>query len=326
MAALNLVDMAKGMKDDVMAGILFQNADHPAGLLMQRLPYRDVTSRSVVQWQIDSVTPASTRRIGQGFGTVKDSFSPSNEGTYIYGDQLDIDRAHFRGRGDADLDPWAENLALEAERFRYRWNDDFINGNRGTNPDAINGLKKRLDDLVAGGFSETKIAASSATSGLELGTSDANRHAFLDKFEESKFELRGMVDLVLTSQAGYLAMGRVARRSGLLDITKDVFDREVTNYAGIPVGWAGTKGDQTTEIILSTEDPGDGGNDATSFYFVRFGPRYVHGIQLMAPEKSFDDILNDGVTHRVVWEWEVGLTSFDKRSFARLHKVVPNFA
>ena len=88
-------------------------------------------------------------------------------------------------------------------------------------------------------------------------------------------------------------------------------------FDGTPVSWAGTLGDQSTEIITQTETK-SGGTTETSFLYVRWGTPYVHGLQLHEPERIFDDITDDGVTRRVVFEWPVGLSVLHRRSAVRI--------
>lgn len=320
--AMTLVDIAQGLEDKLLTGVLLQFAQQ--SLIFQRLPFLTTDSFNVRTWQLESVSEAVFRSIGESYSEVKDTFNQLNEGVYLMGGQIDIDRA-LRLPGQTELDAWAENMSLQAERFRYGFTDTFINGDRTADPEKFNGLKKRVDDLSVAGFTDVLVDAASASTGLELNTS-ANRQTFIDLFEDAEFEVKdGSPDLVITSKKGWKTLGRIGRREGLLDVTKDVFDKEIRMFNGIPVMWAGTKGDQTTEIITSTEDPGDGGNDATSFYFVKFGERDLTGLQMNAPEKIYDAVISDGVTHRTVFEWPVGLASFHKRSIVRLKDVVANF-
>jgi len=320
--AMTLVDMAKGMKDELMQGVMLQFAQQ--SLLYQMLPFDDVNAWNVTQWQAESVSNAGFRRIGSPPAEQVDVFDKKNESVYIMSGKIDIDVALLEPVS-REFNSYVENVAVQADRFRYGFSDAFINGDRTVDPDKFNGLKRRIADLNAGGFTDVLVPADSASSGLELGSTSAKRHQFLDKFEDAEFEVAdGMVDIILTSKKGYHALGRVGRREGLLDTTRDMFGRKVIDFRGIPILWAGTLGNQTTEIITSTEDPGDGGNDATSYYFCRLGSNHVRGIQLAPIKKIYDQVTSDAITHRIAFDWYVGLRS-NKRSAVRLSKVVPNF-
>lgn len=320
--AQNIVEIARGLKDDVVKGVLLQAARQSQ--LMQRIPFDTTKSFLNKLWEQETITEMGFRSIGNAYSEVKDSLREVVEGIALMGGQVDIDRALMKAATD-EVDEYTHNLLQSADRFRYKFTDEFINGDLGVDPDGFNGLKKRVADFVALGHSDALVAAASASTGLELNTS-ANRQTFLDVMEEAEFNIEeGSPDLILTSKKGFLTLSRVARREGLMDTTRDQFDREIPTFRGTPIMFAGTKGDQTTEIITSSEDPGDGGNDATSFYFVKFGERNLAGLQMNAPEKIYDQVVNDGVTHRVVWEWPVGLHAWHRRSIVRVSKVVPNF-
>ncbi len=182
-------------------------------------------------------------------------------------------------------------------------------------------MYKRLADLVALGHSDAEVDAESGAGGLDINASSANRQLFLDLLNEVKFNIAGGVaDIALTSKAGYLALTKVARREGLYDTTKDSFDKSVFMFDGTPIAWAGTLGDQTTELMTSTETK-SGGTVESSYLFLRWGTPYVHGLQMAKPDRIFDDITDDGVTRRVVFEWPVGLSVLHRRSAVRLFGV-----
>jgi hypothetical protein len=43
---------------------------------------------------------------------------------------------------------------------------------------------------------------------------------------------------------------------------------------------------------------------------------------MSAPERIFDDVIDDGVTHRTVFEWPVGMAMLQKKSAVRLKGVI----
>ena len=319
--ALTVAEMAAGMKDKVMAGIIMQYAR--GSQLFQKISFEGTDSFTIKTWQNTSVTDAVFRSIGNAYTETKDKFSELNEGIYLLGGQIDVDRA-LRLPGQREIDAWAENLLLQSKRYQFGFTNTFINGDRAVNPDLFDGLKVRVErEFVAGGVGLDQVIEAA---GLDLSASSANRQVFLDHMETAMYEVdEGQVDLILTSKKGLFTVNRVARREGLYDTTKDSFDRKVDLFRGIPIMEAGTKGDQTTQIITSTEDnAGDGtGSTRTSFYFIRFGQRYIQGWQMHEPKRIYDDIINDGVTHRTVFEWPVGLSAFHRKSVVRLRGVIP---
>ncbi len=319
--ALTVAEMAAGMKDKVMGGILMQYAR--LSQLFQRVTFESTESFTIKTWQNKSVTDAVFRDIGEAYPETKDQFSEINDGIALMGGSIDVDRA-LRLPGQSELDAWAENLLLQVKRYQYGFTDNFINGDRSVTPSGFNGIKKRVEaEFALGGVGADQVIEAA---GLDLSASSANRQTFLDHLEVAQYEVdEGQVDLIITSKKGLFTLNRVARRENLYDTTRDQFDRKVDLFRGIPIMEAGTKGDQTTQIITSTETNAGAstGGTATSFYFVRFGKQHVQGWQMHEPKRIYDDIINDGVTHRTVFEWPVGLTKFHIKSVVRLRGVIP---
>ena len=316
MAAFNLLDIAQGLKDKVVQGVILNFARQ--SLVLQRLPFETIDGFIFRAWRMATVTDAQFRSVGNAYTAVKDQFEPTQEGIAIMGDSFDIDRL-LKLPGQTEVDSWAENLLRESDRMRYKFMNELINGDVAVDPEGFNGFKTRVTAI--GG----EQSVSGASNGLDVTASDANRHVFLDKFRRAEFECGhdGVPDLVLTSKDGLLTLEYVARRLGLLDTSKDAFDRTILMFNGIPIEWAGRKGDQSTEIITSTEDPGDAGNDSTSFYFTKFGMPYVLGTQMHSPERIYDQVISDGVTHRTVIEWPSAIAMFHDKGIVRLKDVIP---
>ena len=322
MADVNLVDMAAGLNDDVVAGILLNFARESQ--ILQRVPFEPVNSFWNKQWSLSSLSEASFRSRGESFSEVKDNARKLFDGVYLLGGQIDIDVADLLPT-NREIDPYADNIEWQSKRFMFTMNDKIINGNRNTDPDEFDGIKKRIDDLVTDGVSNVRFDGATGDA-LDLAASDANKQTFLDKINQAWFHVDGGIpEMVVTGEAGHLTLYSVARRLGLLDTTRDQFDREVDTYRGRPFAFAGKKADQSTEIITSDEDPGDGGDDATSFYFIRTGGPYLKGIQLAGPQRIFDDVTDSGVTHRVVFQWPVGLATKHDHSVTRLRNIKPLF-
>ena len=319
--ALTIAEMGAGMKDKVMGGILLQYAR--GSMLFQKLSFETTDSFTIKQWQNKTVTEAVFRDIGEPYTEVKDQFSELLEGIALMGGQMDVDRA-MKLPGQREIDAWAENLLLQSKRYQYGFVDAFINGDKSVNAKSFDGIKKRVEaELALGGVGADQVIAAG---GLDLSASSANRQTFLDHMEDAEYEVdEGMVDMIITSKKGLFTLGKVARREGLYDTTKDQFDRKVRLFRGIPMIEAGTKGDQTTQIITATETTGGAstGGTNTSYYFVRFSKQHVQGWQMHEPTRIYDDIINDGVTHRTVYEWPVGLSKFHIKSVVRVRGIIP---
>lgn len=317
MVDVNLVDMAAGLQDDVAKGILLNFARQSQ--VMQRLSFEPVNSFQNKQWSLSALSEASFRSRGESFTEVKDNARELFDGIFLLGGQIDIDVADLLPQ-NREVDPYTDNIMWQSKRFMFTFNDKFVNGNRNTDPDEFDGIQKRIDDLVADGVTDVRVDAHATA--LDISASAANQQTFLDKINLSFFRCDdGRPDFILTGEEGHLSLYSVARRLGLLDTTQDQFEREIDTYRGVPFAFAGKKADQSTQIITKAEGTGT----ETSFYFVKTGGEYVKGIQMAAPQRIFDDVTDSGVTHRIVFQWPVGLSSKHDHSVVRLRNVTPLF-
>jgi len=325
---VNLVDMAAGMGETTVAGITLNFARRSA--FMNALPFENVNSLWVRKWINDSFSEANFRQFGSAFTTVKDNLRNAQDSLSLLGGQIDIDTALMEN-GEKEQDLYAYNLNEQPNRFQYTFMDRFVNGDKTADSDGFNGLSQRVDQFVADGHTDAKIDFSNAA----LGSTSAINQSFLDSVADGIDRVDAGEDAdsigasaILTGREGYLSLSSVARREGLLASTQDNFDRKINTFANVPFYRAGTKADQSTKIITATEsDDGTAttGADNTSFYIMRLGEPYVHGLQQGVPTTPLDRIIDDGVTHRVVFQWKVGIGAWNKRSVVRLFGVDPLF-
>ena len=104
-------------------------------------------------------------------------------------------------------------------------------------------------------------------------------------------------------------------QANLLDTTRDAFDRRVDSYQGARLVNIGTKADQVTEIIPTTET-------LTDIYAVKFGiGDMTWGLQQAAMEVEDLGLLKDKPVYRTMLYWNIGLATVDPRSLAVLHSV-----
>jgi hypothetical protein len=101
--------------------------------------------------------------------------------------------------------------------------------------------------------------------------SAANRRKFLNKLNKA-IKFAGLDSgrgkgAIYMNEALYLGLTATLQGSGLLDTSKDQFDRMFTTYAGLPIYDTGYKSDLSTEIIGVTEGTGA---HSTSLYVVRW--------------------------------------------------------
>jgi hypothetical protein len=153
-------------------------------------------------------------------------------------------------------DPLVTQTKMKTAALAAAFNYDFINGDAAVNPDGFEGLKKRVSNQPA------RMTVDLGSDALKVLADSTNEHLFIDGLNELIYKTKA--NALLMNEATYLGIGKVLRRLGLLDTTKDQYDRTWDTYMGAKLVDVGVKSDQSTEIITSTEDPGDGGSDGTS--------------------------------------------------------------
>ena len=272
-------------------------------------------SQRTTRWK---TLPAVTfRKINGAFSSDIGRYEQLDETVTSLGVDIDVDVMLDRDQASM-ADPRAMQAEMATASMAYTFNDQFINGDLAADPDGFNGIKKRVANLPA---AQTITAG---TNGLDVNLSDANRHTFLDLIEQAIYELEGEADLIIGNGTSFRALGSVTRRLGLLDTTQDQFGRRIRRFGegGPRMVDIGTKGDQTTAIILNTETQGTS-NATTSLYFVRLGEgTYLHGIQEFPVRTKDLGERESQPQMRTRVEWTPGLAQWNDRSVVRLKGLI----
>jgi hypothetical protein len=166
------------------------------------------------------------------------------------------------------------------------------------------------------------IQASSGNDTLKILADSASEHTFVDKLHELVYVCGA--NALLMNEKTFLGIGRVLRRLNLLSTTQDNYGRTWEEFAGAKLIDVGVKGDQTTEIITSTETALDSGADSTSIYGVRFdGDDGFRIIQLSGTSTDpYDPIGGEMETkpsklRRI--DWVIGLQNMGRYAIGRLY-------
>jgi hypothetical protein len=324
MPAFNLAQAAKLEESPIKKGVmmnLLRNAR-----LMEVMPFQNVDSLQNIAVRWKTLPTVEFRYINGSWTPNNGDFEQVAESVYAMGGEIQMDRIFDKVRNSFISDPRTNLILQKTEAQALNFNDYVVNGDHGTDPLGFEGLKKRVASMPA----RQSVDMSSDTSVHDPTANAAASRRYLDKFQEAHYRAnRGNVNAILLNEGQYLGLERVLRNLQLsgnfLDVTKDSFEREFYTYRGAPLIDVGLKADQTTEIITDTEDPGDGGDDGTSIYFVSFdAEKGLTGIQVGPPEAY--DPNNGGELETAPaklfrMEWWVGLANFGSHGFTRLHSI-----
>lgn len=319
--AVTLSQVAKLQTEPLERGILM-NLLREAPIL-EYLPFENVQSLTNIAVRWTNLPSVGWRRINQGYTKSSGDVEQVQESLYAFGGEIELDRVYRKIQGSFIVQPERLQVEMKTKAMAYEFTDKFLNGDHASEPDGIEGLKKRISNMP----SRQTVAFTYSSADLDPTNSAAKASHFLNKLEEAHYKAgRGSANVILCNEAVKWGLGRVIRYAsvagaGWVDTTKDLFDREVLTYKGIPLIDVGLKPDQSTEVITVTETGSDS-SDTTSMYFVPFNREDgVIGIQLS--DMEIYDPLNGAErdsmpTNLIRVEWWVGLAGYGSYGPVRL--------
>ena len=295
--------------------------------LMELCPWETIGQLSVGVIRIQDLPSVGFRRINAGYTESTGHFEQNMEQIGLLGGDIDTDKAIARAKNTvADARAIQQTLMLKA--MAYKFNDEFVNGLPVLGaPLEFKGVRERVDNIVAEGYTGQKVDA--ACAGVGFNNSSTTRHAFLDKLDQLIYAIAGhKPDFLFMNAKTLLAVRSLLRREKLLDTTKDMFDRLVDVYMGARLVDIGVKANQTTEIITNDETSAGADSDCdehTSIYAVKFAiGEMTWGIQEYPLEVEDLGELEAKPSYRTRVDWPLGLATIDPRSLGRLYGVIPD--
>ncbi len=311
-----LNDYFKQSRDPIQKGLMADLLRYSD--LMKMVPIEDIEGLriSATRWQ--TMPSVAFRKYGAGYTESTGTVENFTETLAILGGDVKVDR--LANKGTFIEDPLVTQMQMKAKALAFKFNDTIINGDHATDADSFEGLKKRVSNMP----SRQTIDLASSGDALKVLASSGNEHTFLDALHEAIKKVDGATAF-LCNEATYLGLGKVLRRLGLLETRTDAYGNKWDSFSGVPLVDVGLKSDKSTEIITSTEDPGDGGNDGTSIYVARFDTDDgVRAIQLKGTKgPNVYDPLNGGemeagpqYLRRI--DWPLGLFHKSQYSIARI--------
>jgi hypothetical protein len=272
--------------------------------------------------------------------------TPWAEQVYQVNNQFQIDEFYLMDENsvgnplEVQVNSWIKHA------FVFDFNLKFINNTHNTvnapsnsaysisDPNAIVGLKARLDNPITYGVNQEMKINGNLVMTSALSQSDAE--AVIYTVQES-LDYIGCTDgqdcLLYCNDIFKRRFEQCIRTLGAgagFDIMKDSFDRPVSSYKSMKIRDLGRVapslgGVQTQRIISATEnaDGTDTGNNSyTSFYIVRYGSQYFSGWQMrpLKPKNLGLDPTN-GTVYNVVIKWAMGIWQQDTRAISRVYNI-----
>lgn len=297
---------------------------------MDILPFEDVGALAVKVIREGTMPTIAWRKPGDAHGSNKGT-KPTQveEAAFSFGNSIDVDKVYMKDRSPRLYDPRTYWTEMTVKAMAREFNDSAINGIPTANPDRPTGLFYRvMNDLSTD--QRISAAADGGAGGLDISSDSAslaaNINTFFEKLDYLSYALPGhKADYFLMNDTMLLRYESLARQSGFLKTTEDALGRKFTEYNGAKFLDMGLKTDDSTRIITNTETLAGAAlttGTGTSIYAVKIGKEYFTGWQEYGLEVEDKGLLDDGVTHRILVDWVIGLALSHPRSVARLYGLV----
>lgn len=313
---VSLADIAKASKEPMQKGFILDLLRHSE--LLAAIPFTGVDGLKVSDARWQTMPSAGFRKLNAGYTESTGTTEDVVETLALLGGDVKIDKVGEKVAVKKEK-PLVTQMKMKSKAVAFTFNDYFINGDHGVDPDGFEGLKKR----VAGMPSRQTINLASAGDSLKVLANATNEKTFLDALHQAIKYVDGATH-IFCNETTYLKFGSLLRDLGLQYDLVEMYDRTWNSFNKVPLVDVGLKSDKSTEIITNTEDPGDAGNDATSIYLARVDKEDgLSGIQLNGMDIKVYDPLNgneleSGPQYLRRIDWAVGLTSPSQYSICRI--------
>jgi hypothetical protein len=322
--AWTLAELSKIETDPLRKGVvdtLLMESD-----IMQLIPWETTGTLSTTITRIKDLPTFGYRKVNAAYSESTGHFEQKAESICLGGLYIDTDKAIARAKNTI-ADARAIQQMMSLKSAAYAFNDAWINGNPTTNPEVFKGLAERTTDIYAEGYTDQKFACNSTSVGIL--NSSATRHAFLNDVDKLLYAIQNhSPEFLFMGKKLLLAFRALLRMEKLLEYDKDMFGRVIDMYQTARLVDIGTKSDETTDIITSTETTAGaltGGTECTSLYACKLGiGDLTWGIQEYPMEVTDHGLLTSAPVYRTEIDWPHGLATSGPRSLARMYGIVPD--
>ncbi len=318
-----LVELSKIETDPLRKGVI-------DGLLMdaivlQVVPWESVGALTTTLVRMGTLPSVGFRKINEGYASGKGAFEQKVESISLMGGYFDTDKAIARAKNTI-ANARAITQVMMLKSMAYKFNDKFINGNPESDPEEFKGVKERVDDNVAGGYTAQKVDF--ACDGVGILNTSKESHDFLNNLDTLFYQIPGHnPDFAFMASKLLLAIKALMRKEKLLDTTKDFFDRVIDTYGQTMLVDIGVKADQITEIIpiVETAAGASSGGESTSIHCMKFGIGDMFwGIQEYPLEVEDLGRLESAPIFRTEVDWPLGLAQINPYAIARGIDIIPD--
>lgn len=323
MAYLTLAEYAASPKP-LVAGVAKALQDD--SVFMDSVQFPTVASLSVKVIREGGLPSVSWRNMGSSHGSNK-AVKPNEvqEMAYSIGNYIDVDKTQLKDTSERFYDPRAYQTTMTTRAIAREFHDAVINGTPTTSNKPVGLFHRVMNDLA----SAQRVDAGSG-SGLDISPDSAslssNSQQLLDRLDQILYAMPDhKADLLLMNSTMLQRIWSIARQANVLSTTQDKLGREIWTYKGAKFIDMGYKINDSSKVITDVELANGTaltGGSSTSVYAVRLGNEYFTPWQMYDLEVTDKGELDDGVTHRTVIDWALGVALSHHRSVARLYGII----
>lgn len=252
--AISLAESAKLSQNQLRRGVIEAIVEDAP--LLQLLPFEEVAGNAYAYTRENALPGAAFRTVNAAYSESTGTFDQKIVPLAILGGDAAVDRYISQTRSNDIADQRAVQTRLKAKAVAREFQKAFITGVVGSNHfDGLNAFLASTDQEIA-----------AATNGMSVvGSNDNDRHAFLDKLDETISRVPNAGIILCNAQI--LSKFRAsARRLSIYDETKDDYGKIISTYNGIPVVNIGN--DASGNAILPQTETQGSSNATSSVYVV----------------------------------------------------------
>jgi hypothetical protein len=298
---LTQLEASKSIREPDRLFVIQELADDP---LLAVIPFDDIDGMGI-EYQVESDYPSVAFRglnetVDSSYGIV----NPQYERLSFLLSVADVDKAMLDTQGDKEK---VKQISMHAKAMRFKYVDNFINGDRSIDTRAFDGLRVRINV----GSSQ---AVNAGTAALSLGLLEE----MIDQVDASGGEKYLIMNKKMRRRLN--AASRAQGVSGFMNHTMDRFGRKVEAFQDIPIICTDTNAENQPIIGFNEA------SSTTSIYCVAFGDQLTTGIQGRAfgnfgPAVEQLGIISEAPVDRTRLHWYAGLAIYNGRSAARAYGI-----
>lgn len=291
------------------------------------LPFRSVSTLSETGTRYDTVISPSFIPIS---GTIPERTAGGKQiswGVYELAVHIDIP-IPLEKEGGLLEKPSTRQQKLAMLGAAYVFQQQFVNGDQGSDPNGFDGINKIVGNLAG--------AQSVGATELDIrgAPSAADAHAMIDRLDLAIDQVDGhKPDFALCNREFGQRFRSVMRQQDWKGIDEDwikggfpfgdireklatASSKPMFLYQGIPFYDAGVQADMSTRVIGNTYSEG-GSSNGTRVFFIKLSPENLEGLQYSPPRMRRIGTLEDREVDRHRFIWDVGIAVWGHRSISK---------